>query len=735
MRLFPVAARSTVKNEVQFLSVDKAEVATTIEALSSRLTFVELVTMAEQNRLLMGKDFTGDRLTAGQRVWLDLLGSNPTFANLDHSRFSNVGSAWDSIESRPFVIRKVKPVAPAAETAPTANRRPGAAPQPVPDQVQAEPRPALPKHTQEDFFAHIQAGHCLVIAPPGTGKTHVLVQGLGKIVQAGGFNSEGDEIVVLSFSRAAVGELRTRLSALAESSGLEGLRYVTVRTFDSFVTELLRRDMPADVLRRKSYDDRIRFFVDNLESLPACAERVAAMRYLFVDEVQDLVGVRADLTLKLAGSVVSGGGNAIMLGDPAQAIYDWQVKKDPEATTSAMFLRKISELLAPRVLRFAKSYRFSGGQMEQLSEELREAMGEGERPDSIRVVAALSALPRVQIAVSDLSPLASAGRSVAVLTRDNLEAWQVASWLRAQGIPVEHWRGARGGMWPPWIAVVLRGWAMTQMRVPTFEQRWNDRNCGSADGLASALVLLRALGVLDDDMLDIEAFRRCLLTQAPPATVKGGGIVVSTIHRSKGLEFDHVVVLEPADNRWHGNPEALRVLYVAATRAKKELSFLARDREILRSGKWLPGGHINLYRASDGINRVLLDGGDEVAIRLEPGAPEAEDVAHRLLSTCAGQGRISFVKVDGGYRLAMPGKEGVVPVNRWASHALNRDLKYLEWRYRFKGDLVELRGIECAELATVAIDDEELQQGADGVGRAGVGLVPVFSGLGESIFA
>ncbi len=733
-RLYPVAARSTVTNEIQYRIMDRVEFACTPEDLGRRLTFVELVTVAEQNRLLMGKDFTGDRLTPGQRVWLQLLGGDAHFADVDQSRFLNVGNSWDTIESRPFVIRRDKGTAQYVEAAPPQTRNAATTPERGQKVKTVVATPAPRQDTQEDFISQIQSGPCLVIAPAGTGKTQILIHGIKTIVEQGGLESEADEVTVLSFSRAVVGELRARLSALAESSGLEGLRYVTVSTFDSFVTDLLRRDCDSDFLRRKSYDDRIQYFVDSLNSLRRCAERVAAIRYLFVDEVQDLVGVRADLTLNLAHRVLSSGGKAAMLGDPAQAIYDWQVKNDPEATTSAMFLQKAREMLGPRTLRFAKSYRFSGAQMERLSEELRDAMGDGDQPDTARVVSALAALPRLTFSASELSPLATGGGSVAVLTRDNLEAWQVSSWLRAQGMPVEHWRGARGGTWPSWIALLLRGWKMGKMKMPTLEQRWGESGCGTAEELGGARTLLAKIGVLEDDMLDIEALRRCLLTQAPPAIVRGGGIVVSTIHRSKGLEFDHVLILESADTRWQGDPEGVRVLYVAATRAKKALSVLSRDRTILKTGRWLPGGHINLYRAADGVNRVLLDGGDEVTIRIEPGAHEEEDTTHQLLSRIAEQGRVSFIKAEGEYRLALARDQGTVTVNRWASRKLNLDLRALERRYGFGRSLVELRGVECVGLATVAIDEEQLQQGADGVGTAGLGLVPVFSGLGESVF-
>ena len=132
---------------------------------------------------------------------------------------------------------------------------------------------------------------------------------------------------------------------------------------------------------------------------------------------------------------------------------------------------------------------------------------------------------------------------------------------------------------------------------------------------------------------------------------------------------------------------------------------------------------------------MLLDGGDEVPIRLKPGVPDAEEAAHSLLSRIAERGRVSLVKAEGGYRLALPGDQGAVAVNRWASRTLNNDLRSLERRFGSGRALVELRDIECAGLATVAIDEEQLQLGADGVGTAGLGLVPVFSGLGESVFA
>jgi superfamily I DNA/RNA helicase len=47
------------------------------------------------------------------------------------------------------------------------------------------------------------------------------------------------EILVLSFSRAAVAEIRSRLSGFVERGAPDDLRFLNVRTFDSFATRLM----------------------------------------------------------------------------------------------------------------------------------------------------------------------------------------------------------------------------------------------------------------------------------------------------------------------------------------------------------------------------------------------------------------------------------------------------------------------------------------------------------------
>ena len=75
---------------------------------------------------------------------------------------------------------------------------------------------------------------------------------LTRLVESEGL-SAGDDVLVLSFSRAAVAELRRRITGLAGEA-----RYVGATTFDSFATRILAEAEPAGLLSRMDYDSRIR---------------------------------------------------------------------------------------------------------------------------------------------------------------------------------------------------------------------------------------------------------------------------------------------------------------------------------------------------------------------------------------------------------------------------------------------------------------------------------------------
>ena len=88
---------------------------------------------------------------------------------------------------------------------------------------------------QQRVVAH-RGGPLLVLAGPGTGKTTTLVEAVVDRVERDGLDPE--QILVLTFSRRAAGELRDRIAARLARTTREPL----ARTFHSYAYGLLRRE-------------------------------------------------------------------------------------------------------------------------------------------------------------------------------------------------------------------------------------------------------------------------------------------------------------------------------------------------------------------------------------------------------------------------------------------------------------------------------------------------------------
>ncbi|MBN1096121.1 ATP-dependent helicase [Blastococcus sp. TML/C7B] len=87
--------------------------------------------------------------------------------------------------------------------------------------------------TQQSVVAH-PAGPLLVLAGPGTGKTTTIVEAVATRIEAG---VDPEQILVLTFSRKAAAELRTRITTRVGQT----IREPLARTFHSYAYGVLRR--------------------------------------------------------------------------------------------------------------------------------------------------------------------------------------------------------------------------------------------------------------------------------------------------------------------------------------------------------------------------------------------------------------------------------------------------------------------------------------------------------------
>src|SRR4051812_15227070 len=130
----------------------------------------------------------------------------------------------------------------------------------------------------------------IVTAGPGAGKTEVVAALVDYLVETGDV-MPADELLVISFSRAAVGAVRRRLAG-APGEG----RLVTVRTLDSLAAVAVD-DLADDEPVWRGYDEAIRRAATLVQGEDW--DYLEGLRHLIVDEVQDVVGVRAHFLLAL----------------------------------------------------------------------------------------------------------------------------------------------------------------------------------------------------------------------------------------------------------------------------------------------------------------------------------------------------------------------------------------------------------------------------------------------------
>lgn len=463
------------------------------------------------------------------------------------------------------------------------------------------------RELSRDQALQLPLDSCLFVsAPPGSGKTHFLLDRLEALIQRGEVRYPAHEVLVLSFTRATVSEILARIEERIARGAPPNLRYVQVRTFDSLATAWLLEDSePTDL--PKGYKARIRFFVATLrgELPPNLKEQLRLVRYLVVDEVQDLAGVRGEMVLELANHVLGQGGGLLALGDPAQAIYDFD---NDGGLTGVEFIQRLIALLGTRLktASFPTYYRYRNPQLKDMVGMLRGCFGEdGLGAPTVDLVRWWT--QRTPSRTLDWLQDAAETRPIAVLAHNNLEVAQLYRWARDHQIPVQLKNVAN--QWPGWLARWVGELDVAKASIGQLRQIWKQRVAERTEiTFDEAVDFLKKEGILGrGDVLELEDVRAAVQERSQRRLRPQRGLLITTIHQAKGLEYDTVAVLESGDPNVAGDPSALRRIYVAATRAREEVVRLERDRRVFpRDGRKAPFNHFHRYRS--GINEFLLEG-------------------------------------------------------------------------------------------------------------------------------
>ncbi|MEV4134048.1 UvrD-helicase domain-containing protein [Dactylosporangium sp. NPDC049742] len=412
----------------------------------------------------------------------------------------------------------------------------------------------------------------LLIAPAGTGKTFTLVQRLDRLSAQG---LDADEVLVLSFSRAAVQELERRSSRSAGAG-----RFVSPRTFDAWALELLTQTYAGE-WQLLGFDERIRTATEAIIAGDA-EEFLEGVRHVMLDEVQDLVGDRRRLVQALLEAVDTG---FTVVGDPAQAVYDFQRRGEHETGDVFSWIRgryrnDLVQLSLTRDFR-AASPRPAG--LIACGDALRSPTGVDPQQIASSMRRELLDVPSAGALQEIVTGFSYLDGDCAVLCRDNGQALEVSAVLHAAGVGHRLQRRSGDDLNPRWLLELFRGGSALSITHDEFLAA----SGLDADTAEAAWQALRALG-RGRDRIDLARLRALIAARGigrlrlPEPSV---AVTVSSLHRAKGLEFDRVFLLD-SDPRDDEDPlDQARLTYMAMTRSREDLfrlTALARQGPVYR---------------------------------------------------------------------------------------------------------------------------------------------------------
>jgi ATP-dependent DNA helicase RecQ len=449
----------------------------------------------------------------------------------------------------------------------------------------------------------------LVLAGPGSGKTRVLVHRIAYLIRVRREDPRG--ILVLTYNRHAAAEIRERLRRLIGDDAVG----VPVSTCHALAMRLMGASFAGDHEGPRDFDGLVMQAVallrgNGLTKPEAEALRetlIQGYRWLLVDEYQDIGPEEYALIGAVAGRSLEDDLRISLfaVGDDDQNIYafagasidfirrfeaDYAAKPvwlTENYRSSAHIIAAANAVIAPAAQRMkaghditvnlARAKAMPGGDWAALDPvaqgrvTLLEAGG-----DAAQAVAALDELLRL----SQLDPDWS-WRRCAVIARDWRRLEPVRAYAEAQGIPIDMANETMPSLWrlremQGFIRALLAD--RTQLlTIPDLvailnaqpQSRWTDL-IGEGIGTLARELVEKAAPVPDIVQWFGEWARDVRGEQR--------GLLLMTAHRAKGLEFDHVAILNGGWDRPSRGEDAdapRRLFYVAMTRARSTLTVLA----------------------------------------------------------------------------------------------------------------------------------------------------------------
>lgn len=405
-----------------------------------------------------------------------------------------------------------------------------------------------------------------VLAGPGSGKTKVLVHKLASLLLMEDVKHE--QLLMLTFSRAAAVEFKMRLQKLIGNAA----HYINIKTFHSYCFDLLGKmgSLEKSELILQTAIEKIRN--NDVEA------SLITTAVLVIDEAQDM----SDNELKLITTLMEQNEEmrVIAVGDDDQNIYEFR-------GSSSRYLKEFIEGNQATKYELIVNYRSRSNLVEFTNKFVERIPGRLKvtpiipiqtQKGRIKIVTYRS--NNIVVPLVNLILKADLAGTTCVLTKTNEEALQVACLLlknRVQSKLIQ----SNDGFYFYDLAEVRFFMNCLQMDDGVFvitDEIWKNAALELRNNFTTSTKLELVLNFIKDFEAanPIKKYKSDLETFVRESKLEdffsqnGETIFVSTMHKAKGREFDNIFLL--LDHLNTTSDESKRLLYVAMTRAKENLS-------------------------------------------------------------------------------------------------------------------------------------------------------------------
>jgi len=401
-----------------------------------------------------------------------------------------------------------------------------------------------------------------VAAGPGSGKTKLLVHKLASIIYTEDIRQE--QLLMLTFSRAAVTEFKQRLYELIGSTA----QYIDIKTFHSFCFDILGR--VGDI---EKTDAIVKEAIGMIQSREIDPSKITKM-VLVIDEAQDMNADEYELIKELIE--YNENLRIIAVGDDDQNIFEFR-------GSSSIFFKQLAQeedafYELPVNFRSKKNIvDFANIFVRRIGNRLKKTPIRSFTKDLgfIKVTKHLGSNFIVPI-VNEIINTQLIG-TTCIISRTNEQALHISGLLNKNGLNSRLIQS--NDDFNLYHLIEIRSFLdILSKNITSYisEEAWDlsmkqfEIAFSKSSNFDICLIILASFKDSAPKIPYLTDLKEYIYESNLSDFYPASRLLVSTFHKAKGKEFDNVFIL--FDNFYHLNDQEMRQLYVGLTRAKSFLS-------------------------------------------------------------------------------------------------------------------------------------------------------------------